>query len=195
MEQVYDFDFVFDTQATFRTLMDAMSRPFRIYSIAEQAKGFSGAHSGMMAIGATLLDNETTLYVERNMALAKELHELTLVEGADLEVAEYIFLSSELNYETVKTIFTAAKKGTFVDPHTSATVVIFAKHEPLTAQCTGTGAGVKGTMTFEVTEYVKQVLRVRAQTQVEYPLGIDLIFVMDNGDIFSVPRLCKTEEG
>lgn len=194
MEKVYDFDYVFDTQTTFRTLMDAMSHPLKPYSIKKEAGGFGNDQGLFLSIACTLLDNETTFYVEKNATLMSEIHELTLSRGAQIKDADYIFLSSELNYEAIKAMFMSAKKGDFYDPHTSATFIIFTKAQDTSAKIVGKGPGIKEEIQLETSQYVKQILAIRNETMVEYPCGIDLIFVSDLAQIMACPRLIKTEE-
>ncbi len=194
MEKVFNFDFVFDTQTTFRQLMDAMSHPFQKYSIKKEASGFGEEQSLFLTIGCTLLDNETSFYVEKNAVLMTELQELTLSNEEEIKKADYIFLSSELNYETIRTMFQNAKKGDFYDPHKSATFVIFAKSDDKSEKIIATGPGIKESIEITISKYVKNVLNIRSETTVEYPCGIDLIFVFDDGEIIGCPRLIKTSE-
>ncbi len=194
MEKAFSFDFVFDTQSTFRKLMDAMSHPFQKYSIAEESKGFDDEQSLFLTIGCTLLDNETSFYVEKNTALMTEIQELTLSNEADIRGADYILLSSELNYETIRSMFQHAKKGDFYDPHKSATFIIYAKADDISEKIIAEGPGIKEQIDVATSKYVKNILEIRTEETVEYPCGIDLVFLFDNGDIMGCPRLIKTRE-
>ena len=60
MKTLHQFDEVFDTQAVFRKVLEAMSNPTRTVSVAEQMEKLFGNHRAFLALGMTLLDNEVT---------------------------------------------------------------------------------------------------------------------------------------
>lgn len=60
MKTLHQFDEVFDTQAVFRKVLEAMSNPTRTVSVAEQMEKLFGNHRAFLALGMTLLDNEAT---------------------------------------------------------------------------------------------------------------------------------------
>lgn len=102
LQLAYEFDFVHDGQRVFRQMLKAESNPGTVVSIAGQAEKFSERFAPLSAIGCTLLDNEQTMYVEKNQNLQNLLHDLTLCAPAALEEADYLFLSSEMNYGSIK---------------------------------------------------------------------------------------------
>lgn len=55
------------------------------------------------------------------------------------------------------------------------------------------GPGIKGTAAFAATELVKTALDIRDKQYYEYPQGIDLIFVSDDGKLSAIPRLIRKE--
>ena len=57
MKTLHQFDEVFDTQAVFRKVLEAMSNPTRTVSVAEQMEKLFGNHRAFLALGMTLLDN------------------------------------------------------------------------------------------------------------------------------------------
>ncbi len=122
LKLAYEFDFVFDGQKVFRELLHVLANPGTIGSIGHQAGKFAGSHQALMALGCTLLDNEETMYVEKNPVLSADLHSLTLCHETDLDKADYIFLSSEMNYGSMEQILKNIKHGTYADPQQSATV-------------------------------------------------------------------------
>ena len=62
--------------------------------------------------------------MEKNPVLSSELHDLTLCRRGALEEADFIFLSSEMNYGSLEQILRNVKKGSYSDPQDSATLVI-----------------------------------------------------------------------
>ena len=54
MKTLHQFDEVFDTQAVFRLLLEAMANPTRVVSIAAQKEKLFGNYSAFLALGMTL---------------------------------------------------------------------------------------------------------------------------------------------
>lgn len=187
----YEFDFVHDGQQVFREVLSAMSNPGSTKSIAAQAAKFGEVYAPLTAMGCTLLDNEEVMYVEKNPRLSAELHNLTLCHPGALGDADYVFLSSEMNYASMKEILKNVKWGTYADPQDSATVLILCQELIGTTEMTLKGPGIDGSMTRQINQYIKKILLIRQELQIEYPLGVDLIFTDPKGEILCVPRLCK----
>ena len=53
MKTLHQFDEVFDTQAVFRLLLDAMSNPTRTVSVAAQKEKLFGDYGAFLALGMT----------------------------------------------------------------------------------------------------------------------------------------------
>lgn len=92
MKTLHQFDEVFDTQAVFRLLLEAMANPTRVVSIAAQKEKLFGNNSAFLALGMTLLDNEVTFSTCGEEALQKDLQLVTLSQEAPLPQADYLFL-------------------------------------------------------------------------------------------------------
>lgn len=191
MRSVYEFDFVHDGQKVFRALLEAMANPGRICDISSEAHHFAGDQCVLLALGCTLLDNEEKMYVEKNRHLAEELHSLTLSRETSLEEADFVFLSSELNMGTLEQAFSHAKHGSYADPHTSATVILFTPEIEGETVLTLSGPGIDSERSLFTNAYVKNVVECMNKLAIEYPLGIDLIFCDAKGQLLAVPRLIK----
>lgn len=192
MEKAFEFDFVHDTQYVFRKLLDAEAHPFKVYSMDDILGSFEN-NSVMCALGCTLLDNETSFYVEKDAKLAADFTDLTLAEQTSVSEADYIFLSSQLNYETIKALFEKAKKGTLADPQLSACFIICCDSVHGDCNARFRGPGIEGTREINTTRYIKKVCELKQDLDCDYPCGIDLFFVTADGDIAAAPRLCKLE--
>lgn len=194
VELAYQFDFVHDGQKVFRELLSAVANPGTIRDISTQVKKFNGVYAALTALGCTLLDNEEIMYVEKNPALAAELHDLTLCREGSLEQADYIFLSSEMNYGSLEEIMRNVKKGTYADPQESATIIILCNQMKGDVPMTLFGPGIKDKLTVKVQQYIKTILSIRQSLEIEYPLGIDLVFATAEGELMGIPRLCRISE-
>jgi len=169
MQKTYNFDMVFDTIIVNRKLMNCFSHPMKKENMLEGIGNFASEHDDFLVIAATLLDNEVSFFVERNTGLEDKITEITLSKYAALEDADYIFIPSTINYVTLDEIFGKAKSGTYEDPHSSATIIIRAPDDI----------------------FIKKTIEILKKQNIEYPLGIDLIFMMENGDMLAIPRLIK----
>lgn len=192
MQSVYAFDFVFDSQSVFRSLLQAMANPGRIESIRREAETFTEDYGTLLALGCTLLDNEEKMFVEKNPILAESLHNLTLCREGVLEVADYVFLSSEMNDGSLAAVFDKVKHGTYADPQCSATLLVYCESVAGTDVMVLSGPGIDGTLTVGVSPYVKKTIALRDAAQMEYPLGVEVVFCDASGAIMAVPRLVKT---
>ena len=56
MQKAYEFDFVYDTQAAFRLLLEALSNPGRIVELGPLARKLGGAYAMPLTVAAVLLD-------------------------------------------------------------------------------------------------------------------------------------------
>lgn len=190
MKTLHQFDEVFDTQAVFRKLLEAMSNPARTVSVAEQKEKLFGDYRALLALGMTLLDNEVTFSACKDEAFRKDLQLVTLAQEAPVPEADYLFVTDS---RKLSAILVQAKCGTLVDPHKSATLLIRDNTEK-TECCTLYGPGIDGETELCCSETVCQALRLREQQAYEYPMGVDLIFVTDSGDITCIPRLVKRRD-
>lgn len=198
IKMAYDFDFVHDSQKVFRAVLNALSNPGRVYDINAQTKKFKDDFGALSAVGATFLDNEVSMYVEKNPKLELQMHHLTLCRPVKYCNADYIFLSSEMNYGSIREMMKNCKKGTYADPQQSATFIVLCDHFNEETEVTLSGPGVKDEMTVAVRKYIRNILLARQVMEIEYPLGIDLVFVSKDGQVQAYPRLCKmrdAEEG
>lgn len=194
MELEYQFDFVHDGQKVFRRLLDALANPGRIESIGNEAGKFEGRYAALLALGCTLLDNEEKMYVEKNPALSAELHSLTLCRESELDQADYVFLSSEMNYGSMEQILKNVKHGTYADPQESATLILLCESIEGEDEMTLTGPGIDGARAVKVYPYIRKVIALYRSLKIEYPLGVDLVFVDGKGQLLGIPRLVKQRE-
>ena len=193
IRSVYQFDFVHDGQKVFRELLSAMANPGQIRRIGTQAEKFQGDYAPLLALGCTLLDNEEKMYVEKNPRLSSELHNLTLCRESDLDRADYVFLSSEMNYGSMEQILKNVKHGTYADPQESATIFLLCSAVEGEEEMTLRGPGVDGELKLKVYPYIKKVISLRSDRELDYPLGVDLVFIDGNGKMIGVPRLVKID--
>lgn len=190
MKKLHNFNEVFDGQAVFRKVLEAMSNPGRIVSIAEYAGKMHGNQQVFLALAMALLDNEVSFYTCGYGELANNISLLTLSKEASLEEADFIFWERK---EDLDKVFSRAKCGTLGDPQKSATIIMKAE-EHFSKAWKIYGPGINGTKKLWMPETAELAMKLRDEQAYEYPQGVDMIFVNDCGDIFCIPRLVMKEK-
>ncbi len=189
MKRLNDFDAVLDTQRVFRLILDAMANPTRAVDIAPYAARFHEGCSALLAIGLTLLDNETTFCAVGDPALENSLLSLTMARRAPLEQADYVFLPHGSDAQAA---IPQVKYGTAVSPHLSATVVVLDGDEGAHAMQLQ-GPGIDGVAAYMATDAAREALDARDAQHYQYPQGIDLLLVTQSGALTALPRLIMRE--
>ncbi len=189
LSKKHSFDEVYDGQAVYRLVLEAVSNPTKIVNIHQYAAKLFGANPDFLALAITLLDSEVSFYANDNLKLSRDITLLTLASIESPEAADYIFIEDK---EYIQDLIGIAKCGTLANPHKSATLII--QNEDL-ADCdlVFVGPGIDGSQQVSVSETVMTALRLRDKQHYEYPQGIDLFFVSENGDFFAVPRTTRWE--
>jgi len=196
MHLVTQFDRVHDIQASYRKVLDAMSRPGEIGSLAEQAERAADIVPGCLPATAVLvlmlLDNEVTFKVvsAREEMVNAWLHRLTYARAVEAERADYIFVLLDARLEDFSRAIQMAATGTLENPHLSATVIREVhqiSYEPL-LRLTGPGIQDETLVSVDLTgDWVAH----RARKNREYPMGIDFLFVDLVHRIIGLPRTTK----
>ena len=176
-----DIDPVHDTRATFRGLLDAMSRPGTVESVTAPADH---------AVVATLVDHEVTVSTDddelRDALASQGRLDETTPESADIVHAR--------EYERFDV--RECQRGTLVEPSEGATVVYrvdalaAGEHEDHTT-VTLSGPGVDGTATLSVA-LPSTELEAIAEAQSAYPRGVDAVFASEQR-VAAVPRSVTME--
>jgi len=185
----HNFDPVFDSQAVFRLILEAMSNPARIVSIKEHADKLYGDYPALLTVAMTLLDNEVSYIVCENRQLSDEIASLTFARGEKIDLAGFVFVCDS---SSMKNVIENVQYGTLADPHKSATVIIHNEGEPV-CRLELSGPGISGRREVQATQTVKDAILLRDAQYYEYPQGIDLLFISGKGELFAVPRLTHIE--
>lgn len=191
MRQLHEFDEVFDSQETFRIILEAMANPTRILSVEKAADKLYGDHRAMLAVAMTLLDNETTFFVCGDAALSEQIILLTHAKESTASDAEFVFVTKDGSLEEDIEDFMC---GTLEDPHKSATVIveITGEKEDDLVFC---GPGIKDHAKICTARTVGKAVGLRDAQVYEYPQGIDFLFLTAAGEMFGIPRLVKRQRG
>ena len=185
----HSFDPVFDSQKVFRSILDAISNPARVVNIKESAGKLFGSCPEFLAVAMTLLDNETSFAVYGDASLSDEIASLTLAGREETGSADFHFVC---DLSVLRAVIENAKCGTLSDPHKSATVVIRNNGSP-DCPIKVSGPGIDGQMSIQATLTVRDAIAFRDKQNYEYPQGVDMIFISDEGELFAMPRLIRIE--
>lgn len=196
-------------QRAFRNLMNACARPGLLGDIEPLAR--TGEDAALPAcfdmVVRTLVDQAVTFTVlgsratEANTWISLQTHSHT----AEVTQSDFVLVPDVANSSACREGVLKACAGTLIEPETSATIIIACGSlageripgDDLTTVAPGNktycvrveGPGVNGTATF----FVDRIdwIEARSERGDEYPCGIDVILVDEQGHIVAVPRTTK----
>lgn len=178
------------TQQTFRLLMDSFARPGEQQMLLQERQ-VTGLYNATVATLLTLVDGEVGFYI-KDETLQREVFAWTNAKLVAKEQADFIVLPSNSDLEEVAEAIKRAKIGTLVDPQKSATIILEMTREE-EATFVLRGPGIKGERQIKA-RFMPQWLEARAQKNGEFPLGIDIICVYEDGTVFALPRTTNIQE-
>ncbi|WP_342514328.1 phosphonate C-P lyase system protein PhnH [Sporosarcina sp. FSL K6-1522] len=185
-------DVVHDTQAIFRTILHCMSRPGTIESIADignQAESQGLCYDSTLLSAMTLLDAEVSFHIiGENVPLIEAfLSAYTLATVAELQEADYVFITNGTNKEVIHNVFSQVKKGTLTNPQQSATIIMETEKLSNDPQLTLRGPGIATTANVQIAASEFWTAK-REEANQEYPLGVDMIIVDPQSNMMCLPR-------
>jgi alpha-D-ribose 1-methylphosphonate 5-triphosphate synthase subunit PhnH len=180
---------VIRAQKTFRTLLQAMSRPGRVYVLDTPGE------KGLLLVLQTLIDHEVTFSVisAEQMRLNQEIVKATGSRAVTLEDADFVIVPSGDSEGKVL----RAKRGSLEYPHSGATMVY--QVESLENKTNGTpncrlrGPGIDNEISACIHGLNKKELMHLQESNSEYPLGVDSIFMDKAGRVMCIPRSSSLE--
>lgn len=190
MKKIHDFDQVFDSQKLYRILLDAFANPGREISIRQFADKMYGTHPDFLAVAMTLLDNEVSFYTCGEKELAEQITSLTLSREETVEEADFLFVP---DVKQLADLMEKVKCGTLKDPQKSATLFLRADGtERKYFRLMGPGVPTEDCKWLPAA--AEYALKIRAQQEYEYPQGVDLVLITEDGLLSALPRLVSMKE-
>lgn len=183
------FDKVFDTQRIYRLTLDAMARPGKVNALpALRLNPPAGLSQAAAAVALTLLDSETGFCVLPSDQAVKDY--LMIHTGAafyPLHSAEFIVISGRESNPQLGEVCC----GTLLAPEKGATLIMMV--DSLAGTAGGTklrlsGPGIKESSLLNISGLDQENLKIIAEMNQEYPLGIDVIYADNSGNVACVPR-------
>ncbi len=192
MQRETIYDPVFDAQAHYRLLLDSMARPGKINVLPRLELSVPPGTSltdAAALVGFALLNADISFFADGEDAEFATRYLLVNTSGkpVDAEEADFVFASGAASGVLVESM----KKGTLPYPEEGATLVV--SIDALTAEAQGLaitlqGPGVAGKKTFFVRGLNVGLLSALQHSNMEFPLGVDLILVDAHGHLACIPR-------
>ncbi len=182
----------FDSNAVFRALLDAMSRPGRIYDLPVSVSAPDGLSQATTATLLAMADMDTTVWLSPNCATKAAGDHLkfhcgcpisTDVKQADFAVAG---ISDDLSFVTDLAV------GNAEYPDQSATLILMVGEISDAPAMTLTGPGIKDTHSLAIKDLPQSFHAWRAENHHLFPCGVDVIFASET-QIAALSRTTRIE--
>jgi alpha-D-ribose 1-methylphosphonate 5-triphosphate synthase subunit PhnH len=186
---MHSYDNQVQTQKIFRTLLQAMSRPGRVYVMDSRGE------EGLLLVLQTLIDHEVTFTVvgDDQESLKHAIVKATGSRAVTIEEADFAIVPSGDSEGAVL----RAKRGSLDYPHSGATMVYLVDdlddNKSGNPVCLLKGPGVENEISPRINGLNKNELIQLQESNSEYPLGVDSIFLDKAGRILCIPRSTSME--
>ena len=183
-------------QKNYRSLLQAMSRPGRVFRL--DALGAVSSFAAAMAIGECLLDPEVSLCVIGNGGAQPSRRSWSVPPRSGRnpwKTADFIFVCGVRSQGGVR----LAKRGRLEFPEEGATLVYCMDSLPAGAsdrfrvRLTGPGITGKGGIAPEMRGVPVEEFQELMAVNADYPLGVDAFFVRPNGEVMALPRSTRIQ--
>lgn len=192
-------DMVNDIQKSYRKVLNCMSRPGMIQSICEESANVNITdiffYKSTFVMMLMLLDAEVSFKIvsKKEEEITNFIEQLTYARAANTEEADYIFVLSDAEPDNLSRSFRDAKPGILIAPHKSATIIVEAEDISNKPELELRGPGI------EEANYAELKVRgswipERIEKNLEYPLGVDVIFTGRASNIMCLPRTTQILE-
>lgn len=181
-----------DSQKAFRAILDAMSRPGRIYGAGQRLSPMPALHRATAAAAMTLIDFETPLWTDL-AADAPERAWLTFHCGAplteDAAGADFALITRPAEMPPMESF----RCGTEDQPHRSATVIIQVEGLDSNGGKGFSGPGIETIHRLDPKGLPDHFWEHRRQMAAMFPMGTDVLFTC-NDKIAAMPRTTEWNE-
>lgn len=190
------FHTVFDTQKLFRNLLESMSYVGTVKNVYHICSGCDydlDLFKCTQALAIMYLDADTSFHVYENKNIEDKIAMITYCRKQNCENATTIFVPFNKQSELAKVIKNA-KEGSLINPHEGATIIVECNSCTSGKLYKAKGPGIETEATFKL-NIDCDWLETRKEKNVEFPLGVDLIFVDGNSNLLAIPRTTQIERG
>ena len=188
-------DPVFDSQSTFRAIMDAMARPGSIKDITLDFTPPVGINMAAAATVQALCDFETALWVCPQMADAVAIADYCAFQtgatrGKSASTAQFALIDLATSQLRLQDFV----QGEPDYPDRSTTIIAMVSSLTLGPTRTLSGPGIQSTATLSIADLPDDFAGQWAVNQASFPLGVDVIFCCGSS-LLALPRSTSLSEG
>lgn len=176
-------DPVFDAQAVFAVILDAMARPGRIVDGGTRCRPPAPLSRAQGAFLACLTDGDTPVHVEGATADLEDW--LAFQTGASLAVRNIAHFAVRERFD--RGALETLALGTLAYPDRSATVLVEVEALDTGERFRLEGPGIDGTREIEVAGVGADFLETRRRNRALFPCGLDLVLTCGS-KLLALPR-------
>lgn len=181
-------------QRHFRTIMEALSFPGKIVPIDVSSQYRGEVFDSSVELLQVLLDGEVGLCVlEEEGTSFEEIAIRTNCKKASIEDADFLLLPLA-HLDQAKDLFHKVKKGTLINPHTSASLFIEVEKLQEEKDLLLTGPGIKEKRALSI-QPAPFWLESRNEVVKDFPLGVDVFLIDQESRLVALPRTTKIKVG
>jgi len=186
------FDLVHDVQTAYRKVLDSVAKPGTIHSLQPESEKLElplVCRKATLLLMLMFLDTEVSFHVlgHSHEKTTHYISQLTYAKVAPLADADFVFVLRERSPHDFTRAVAVSRLGDLINPHQSATVVVEVETITSSKELALTGPGIQDEHHIAIvtdTDFVP----LRADKNVEYPLGIEMCFIDDNHNLLVLPR-------
>ncbi|MGL5354827.1 MAG: phosphonate C-P lyase system protein PhnH [Clostridium sp.] len=187
-----EFDIVHNTQKSYRKVVDSMSRPGIVNKLKNECEKINfdiSINKGILLLMIMLLDREVTYCIEseNKETYIKEISQLTYSKQTNCEKTDFLFVLKDSSLSKSYEALEKVKVGTLIDPQKSTTIIYEVDNIYGNKKFKIMGPGVDGEKEISI-NISDELLIIREIKNVEYPLGVDFIFIDKDYNIMCIPR-------
>lgn len=188
-------DLVHDIQSSYRKVLNCMSRPGfidNIQDIGEKVDLGIEFYKPTLVTMLMLLDAEVSFKIvsDKEGEITEFVSQLTYSKASSIEEADYIFIMSDADENEIELAFRSAKIGNLIDPEKSASIIMEVEKLSNDKKLMLKGPGIEEA-NFVSISAAGGWIEERENKNIEYPLGIDILFIDSFSNIMCIPRTTK----
>jgi alpha-D-ribose 1-methylphosphonate 5-triphosphate synthase subunit PhnH len=183
-------DPVFQSQAAFRAILNALSRPGTLVLAGEDLAPPAPLAPAAAAALLTLADYETPLWVSPAFAASEVASWLKFHTGAPSAASPKSAAFALINLESDSLDLDAFMSGAAEYPDRSTTVIVQVASLSTSGPLSLSGPGVRGEAWFGFAPCPESFAAQWSANQLGFPLGVDLIFAAGN-QLAALPRSAR----
>ena len=186
---------VYDSQSTFRAIMDAMAHPGTPYQLAPDLEPPAPLNPAAGALILTLADFETPVWLDPVLAAAEAVPVwIRFHTGAPItdrpDEARFAIIASGATHAPLAQFALGSQEF----PDESATLIIQAEHLSDSSGPALTGPGIETTRRLDPTPLAPNFWKQASDNAALYPRGVDVVFAAP-GAVAALPRSTSIDLG